>query len=56
MHVMLQSCTVGTILPKGIKIPKLNSLSMGLADYNIMLLHIKGKHNILAGTFSRLKC
>ena len=28
---------------------------MGLADYNIKFIHIKGKINVLADTFSRLK-
>ena len=43
------------LLCKGIKIPKLNRWSMELADYNISSIHIKGKHNILADAFSRLK-
>ena len=42
-------------LPKGIQIPKLSRCSMELAVYNITFLHIKGKHNILADTISRLK-
>ena len=42
-------------LSKGIKMPRLNSWSVKLADYNIKFIHIKGKHNILADAISRLK-
>ena len=49
------SHNVEPFLSKGIKIPKLNSGSMELADYKISFVHIKGKHNILADTISRLK-
>ena len=28
---------------------------MELADYNILFMHIKGKHNILTDVISRLK-
>ena len=34
---------------------RLNRWSMELADYKIKLIYIKGKHNILADTISRLK-
>ena len=40
---------------KGIKIPKLNRLSMEFANYNIVFLHIKGKNNGLVDAISRLK-
>ena len=42
-------------LSKGIKIPKLNRLSMESAGCNIKFVHIKGKHNILEDAISRLK-
>ena len=42
-------------LSKGIKISKLNRWSMQLADYNIKIIHINGKHKILADAISRLK-
>ena len=42
-------------LSKGVKIPKLNRWSVELVDYNIKFIHIKGKHNTLADTISRLK-
>ena len=52
---MPQPQTFRAILSKGIKTPKLNRWSMQLADYNITLMHIKGKHNILADAICRLK-
>ena len=42
-------------LSKGIKIPKLNRLSMELADYNNMFVHITGKNNTLTDAISKLK-
>ena len=42
-------------LSKDIKIPKLNSWSIELADYNITFVYMKGKDNALADTISRLK-
>ena len=41
--------------PRGLKIPKLNRCSMELADYNVMFVHIKYKHNILADAIFKLK-
>ena len=42
-------------LSKGFKIPKINRWSLGLTDYSITFIYIKGKHNILADAISRLK-
>ena len=42
------------LLSKGIRLPKLNSWSMELADYNIMFVHIKGKNNVLMDANSRV--
>ena len=42
-------------LPKGIKIPTFNRLSMELTDYNITFVNIKDKHNISADAITRLK-
>ena len=39
----------------GMKIPKLNCVSIELSDYNLNFLHIKGQDNILADAISRLK-
>ena len=35
--------------------PKLNGWSMGLADYNVTFVHIKGKESVFADAISRLK-
>ena len=42
-------------IPEGIKIPKLNRLSVEVADYSITFVNITGKYKVLADATSRLK-